>query len=145
MNKENNNKQTVDFVSFKKGFVSPNMPIITLYQNSKEFNFLIDTGSNRNMLNSETIEDLEYQLLNTDNNAVQGIDGGINKVQECKATFSYGDKKFCYNYLISNLKAVFDGIKDEHGIKLHGMIGSEFLHDQQYVLDFQHLIAYSKI
>ncbi len=55
----NNNKSFIAF-SFSKGFTSPNLPIATFYQGDKELNFVIDTGSDDNVISNDTLKDIEY-------------------------------------------------------------------------------------
>ena len=56
------NKSFLSF-SFSKGFMSPNIPIATFYQDGKELNFIIDTGSDDNVISKEALGGIKYEKL----------------------------------------------------------------------------------
>lgn len=139
---DNNNKSFLSF-SFSKGFISPNLPIATFYQGDKELNFIIDTGSDDNVINRDSLNGIEYEPVKH-KGTLAGI-GGVYDVQACNIKFSLGDDSFNEKFLIADhLKDAFDGIKRAHCIMLHGMLGSNFLRNNNIVLDFKKLEAYSK-
>ena len=138
----NNNKSFIAF-SFSKGFTSPNLPIATFYQGDKELNFVIDTGSDDNVISNDTLKDIEYTEV--EHNGILAGLGGIKNVKACNITFSFEKDEFTTKFLISDsLKEAFNAIKEAHGIPLHGMLGSKFLKENNIVLDFVNMLAYNK-
>lgn len=141
MSKHNN--KTFLSISFSKGFVSPNIPIATFYQGDKELNFIIDTGSDDNVIDKEALNDIEYEKLEHQG-TLAGV-GGVYEVEACTITFSHEKDVFTTKFLISDhLKEAFDNIRKAHAIPLHGMLGSKFLMNNNLVLDFNQLVAYNK-
>ena len=141
MNK-NNAKSFIAF-SFSQGFVSPNIPIATFHQGDKELNFILDTGSDRNVIDKDALKDIKYEKVD-DKATIAGLNG-VHEAEVCKITFQYEDESFTTEFLIANtLKAAFDDIRKAHAIPLHGMIGSRFLMDNNIILDFNNLVAYNK-
>ena len=141
MKKDNHNS----FLSFSlaKGFTSPNIPIATFYQGNKELNFIIDTGSDDNVISKEALKDIQYEKIDH-KGTLSGI-GGIYEVEGCNITFQHEGESFTGMFIISdNLKEAFDNIRKCHAIPLHGMLGSKFLKKNDIVLDFKNLTAYSK-
>ena len=141
MKKDNHNS----FLSFSlaKGFTSPNIPIATFYQDNKEFNFIIDTGSDDNVISKEALKDIQYEKIDH-KGTISGI-GGIYEVEGCNITFQHEGESFTGMFIISDtLKEAFDNIRKYHAIPLHGMLGSKFLKKNDIVLDFKNLTAYSK-
>jgi predicted aspartyl protease len=133
------------FLSFSlaKGFTSPNIPIATFYQGDKELNFIIDTGSDDNVINKEALDSIEYEK--TDHKGTLSGVGGIYEVEGCNITFQYEGETFTGMFIISdNLKEAFDNIRKCHAIPLHGMLGSKFLMQNNIVLDFNNMVAYNK-
>lgn len=138
----NNNKSFLSF-SFSKGFVSPNIPIATFYQDGKELNFIIDTGSDDNVISEEALEGIKYEKLEHQG-TLAGV-GGVYDVEACKISFQHDNETFTTTFLISpTLKEAFENIREAHAIHLHGMIGSKFLISNNIVLDFNKLEAHSK-
>lgn len=139
--KKNNNNSFLSF-SFSKGFTSPNIPIATFYQGDKELNFIIDTGSDDNVINRDALEDIEHDMIDH-NGTLAGV-GGVYQVEACTIAFQHDGEDFAAKFLVSDhLKEAFDNIRKAHAIQLHGMLGSKFLMQNNIVLDFNNLMAYN--
>ena len=134
-----------NIISFKEVFDLIGFPIITFTQNGKKFHFLFDTGTNHNIINSEILENIDYEeVKDNDEYILSGMDGIKHKVGLCNITFYYKDQAYPFTYLSKDLKNTFDLFKKDYGIQLSGMIGTEFFAKYQYVIDFKDFIAYSK-
>lgn len=140
----NNKSISLFSVSFKKGFVAPNIPIATVKHEDLELNFILDTGSDRNSIDSNIVDKLLTGEAK-DKTAIKltGV-GGHQEVKSCSLEFQCGDKSYKADFLITDFKEPFSAIYEEHGIQLHGIIGSQFLKENNVVLDFQNLAAYSR-
>ena len=132
-----------DVMSFKAGFDLTDMPVITLYQGDKKFNFLLDTGSTDSIIDSNILKEIDYKAKNAVSNLF-GMEGQTKQVKSCEITLYFGNKGYTYDYLINDMSQAFGQIKDSTGVNLHGIIGSKFFNKFKYVLDFAELIAYSK-
>ena len=132
-----------DVMSFKAGFDLTDMPVITLYQGDKKFNFLLDTGSTDSIIDSNILKEIDYKVKNAVSNLF-GMEGQTKQVKSCEITLYFGNKGYTYDYLINDMSQAFGQIKEETGVNLHGIIGSKFFNKFRYVLDFDELIAYSK-
>ncbi len=149
-NKKNNNKgqKTAQFnvVSFKKGFEAPNVPIITLTQEDKSLHFLLDTGSDDNVINQKALNNIEYQPLELKNqHQITGFGGSTMDVSACTVPLNYNDQQITDTFLITDLSESFKMFEEAHGIKLVGMIGSKSLRKYKFTLDFDKLIAYTEL
>lgn len=137
------NSQPENAISFKQGFELTEMPICTLYQNGKLWNFLLDTGSNDSIIDANIIDQIEH-TERKDKTELFGLDGHKHKVNMCDISLSYKNQKFPFCYLIKDMSGPFGLIKQDTGVNLHGIIGSKFFNKYKYILDFDELIAYSK-
>lgn len=142
MNRKNHNKSLLSF-SFAKGFTSPNLPIATFYQDDKELNFIIDTGSDDNVINKGALQTIKHEKVEH-NGTLAGV-GGVFEVEACNISFQHDGENFTAKFIISDhLQQAFDDIRKAHGIPLHGMLGSKFLMQNNIVLDFNNMVAYNK-
>ena len=140
--KTNKNKSLLSF-SFSQGFTSPNIPIATFKQGDKELNFIIDTGSDDNVINRESLKEIEHEMVEH-NGTLAGV-GGVFNVEACNITFQHGGDTFTTKFLIADhLQQAFDDIRRAHAIPLHGMLGSKFLMQNNIVLDFNNMVDYNK-
>ena len=131
-------------MSFKNSIDLAELPVVTFYQGERKINFLLDTGSNNCIINSSYLKKLNYAMLNLEN-TVTGIEGNGQKANGvCSFKMSYKDKTYEYAFVIQDMSAVFNSIKKETGVTIHGILGSKFFNDFKYILDFKELIAYSK-
>lgn len=133
-------------VSFKQGFVSPNIPIVSFYQGDKQLNFILDTGSDENVINKGSLDSIEHTMLDipdAEKKQLTGLGGSV-PTEVCSITFGSGEEKHTENFLVVDLDSPFDSISKEHCITLHGMLGSCFLRKNNMTLDFKNLAAYTK-
>lgn len=131
-------------ISFKNSIDLAELPVVTFYQGDTKINFLLDTGSNNCIINSNYLKKLDYTMLNLEN-TVTGIDGNGQKADGvCSLKISYKDREYEYSFIIQDMSSVFNSIKKETGVTIHGILGSMFFNKFKYVLDFKELIAYSK-
>ena len=137
------NKTPNNTISFQSGFDLTSLPVITLYQGDKKFNFLLDTGSNNSIIDGNILDQIEHTVLN-DKTALYGLEGISNVRSMCKIKLYYKNDGYEYTYVIADMKKPFDNIKAQTGVTLHGLLGSKFFNAYKYVLDFDELIAYSK-
>ena len=133
-----------DAMSFKAGFDLTNLPIVTFYQGNNRFNFLLDTGSNKCVINKAILDQIKHEKVES-NETLMGMEGSKVNVDKCMITLYFNGGEYTFEYLINDLSQAFDNIKMETGVRLHGIIGSEFFNKFKYVLDFAELIAYSKL
>ena len=140
----NHNKSFIA-ISFASGFTSPNIPIVTFYQGDKQLNFIIDSGSDNNVIDASILPKLEYEKIeNKDNIHLTGLNGS-QAVQICRVPFRAGDEDYTEEFLVSDtLAESFKILYRTHAIPLHGMIGSKFLRKNNIILDFVNMIAYNK-
>ena len=136
-------KSTPEEISFQQAFDLSDLPVITFRQGDTKCNFLLDTGSSDNIIDSNYLNILKYDMYDGSGN-LTGMDGIKHKVSACDITFSYKDLEYTYLYLIKDMHDAFSYIKQETGVTLHGIIGTKFFTKYKYVLDFDRLIAYSK-
>ena len=141
MNKKNN--ISLFTVSFKQGFIPPRIPIATFYQEGKKLNFLLDSGSDKNVLDSRILKEVKYENVEGESVNLTGV-GGVTQVNTCKVAFTCDTKEYTEEFLITDLSEAFGLIEQEHCITLHGIIGSTFMRKNNIVMDFQNLVAYTK-
>lgn len=140
---ENNKSKSLLSFSFAQGFTSPNVPIATFHQDGKEINFIIDTGSDDNVINRKALNEIKHEKVEY-NGTLAGV-GGVFQVEACNITFQYEGETFTTKFLIADhLQQAFDDIRKAHAIPLHGMLGSKFLMQNNIVLDFNNMVAYNK-
>lgn len=133
-----------DKISFKEAMDLAELPVITFYQGTEKFNFLLDTGSNHSHISVEAAERIKgIPMVGSEN--VQGVGGAIAVDRAVNATIEYKSKSYEVLLLVGeHLSDTFRAIKETTGVQVHGIIGNSFLSDNRYILDFNEFVAYSK-
>jgi hypothetical protein len=137
-------KPSNDSISIKK-YMPGDLPIITLTNNGIALNFLIDTGSNISHIIPSVLKDIKGNKIQN-NNEIAGIGAITNESSsievKVKDTLS---KEYDITLVISKgLENSAKYIEQSTGVKIHGLLGTDFLQKYQYVIDFKTLEVYSK-
>ena len=132
-------------ISFRQGFIPPKLPIVTFKQGDKDITFLIDSGSNQNVINKEALEFIEHEVIETkDRITLSGLNAAPTEVSLCSVKFQNDGKEYKQTFLVTDLSGPMKGIKDDHGLTVYGMLGSPFLEEYKVILDYDQMIAYSR-
>lgn len=130
-------------MSFKEAMDLVELPIITFYNGGNKFNFLLDTGANMSVIDSNVLDNFPHEDTK-DGGIVWGMEGNKINVNYVKASLEYKGASYEDTFQVVDMGASFKAIKEESGVTLSGILGSSFFKKYQYVLDFNELIAYSK-
>ena len=134
--------------SLMKVELSGNLPIISLFnKEGKVMNFIIDSGSNISHICSDYYDDLKATLIGTyKEGSVEGLGASNVGITMCKATLTDINRNV-YNIELSvseQLNVIAKSIEESTGIKVHGLLGTDFLCKHKYILDFASLEVYNK-
>lgn len=120
------------------------MPVITLYNNDRPFNFLLDTGSSESHIRSDVVEKLDGESYDYEY-SYMGSAGEANTSRVIETYLHHKDMPFRATLIVnSNLNDSFKEIEKTRGVHIDGLLGSDFFKRHRYVLDFAELVAYYK-
>lgn len=133
-------------MSFKESSDLVGLPIVTFYINNIKLHFLLDTGADRSLVNSEIIESIPHTKQDLH---CELVDAGGHSMDSQYSTITvyYNGKSYEGDFMIADLSALSDAIDlrvKGKQVVIAGVIGNDFFRKYQYVLDFQKLVAYSK-
>jgi hypothetical protein len=133
-------------ISVKK-YMPGDLPVITLTNNGVALNFLIDTGSNISHICPSVTSLIELQYTKSDvNKEIAGL-GALNQGGAvCFAKFKdVLSREYEIELSISKeLEETTKYIKKNTGVEIHGLLGTDFLQNYKYVIDFKTLEVYVK-
>lgn len=125
-----------------------NLPIIALFnKEGLALNFLVDSGSNISHICPEYYDQIDAQMLGEyKEGEIEGL-GATNKgITMCKAKlYDMFNREFVINLSVSEAFATAASkLEKTNGVKLHGLLGTDFLTKYEYVVDFKSLEIYTK-
>ena len=114
------------------------LPLLIVKAQAKNLCFLLDTGSNINVLDKKVAE--FFQLSSGTVQRQQfGIDGTLQITDVVEMTFSLEEREYKADFSVMDLSSAFGKVEEESGIQIHGLLGCSFMEQQKWVLDFEKL------
>ena len=114
------------------------IPFLIIKAQAKNLCFLLDTGSNINVLDKRVAE--FFQLSGGTAQQQQfGIDGTLQTSDVVELAFSLEEREYKADFSVMNLSSAFGKVEEESGIQIHGLLGCSFMEQQKWVLDFENL------
>lgn len=128
-------------MSFQTSIDLANLPIVTFYQGNKKYNFLLDTGTMGNIIDSNC------DIIKTPiegNSTITGTTGEKIFATFAKIKLYYKELVFNTETQVTDMSKPFQILKQDTGVTIHGLLGTDFFKDYGYVLDYYDMIAYPK-
>ena len=129
---KSSNKNTI---SFEESFKVLPLPVVTFRNNGKELNFLVDSGATDSVISKCYMGDLNY-TNKQGKGSVFGMEGNAQEVSYINTELEYKDHKFVNTFQVVDLSNSFNMIEKEYGVKLHGVLGSDFLNNNECITNY---------
>ena len=125
--------------SLKESLDLCNLPVITFTMNNIKLNFLVDSGSTNSLIDKSLQKELNISEFSGDVQGVYGVGGNTETSAGYKVKVSYMEHAFEGIMFPVDLQTVFKKFKENTGVQLHGILGTDFLQRYKTVLDFDKL------
>jgi hypothetical protein len=138
-------KSRENSLSFYESMSLTSLPIIILKISGQDFNFLLDTGSNSGYIDKALIDtkvvtdftDTEHTTEST------GIEGKTLNLPIINITLStQNGPTMNGDFVVRDMSDAFNVVKQNSGVTIHGILGSNFFQKYKYIINFNELIAY---
>lgn len=130
-------------ISFKETLALTDLPIVTFYNNGNKLHFVLDTGSNRSVINSRELVNCKYRKLDG-SNTLHGMDGVLREVTNVAMPLEYNGNEYMDIFQVTDMSPSFDSWTSDTGITIHGIIGNTFFTKYRSLIDFDELAFYTK-
>ena len=129
-------------ISFIESLNLTGLPIVSFESNNNIFNFVLDTGSNISIIDQEALKSAEYEETKEEGHfyGIGALETGGTIVN---LFLSYKDRTYSIYCHSADMSPTFNEMKNQYGVNLHGILGSDFFREYKYILDFNELVAYS--
>lgn len=122
------------------GLNKTKLPIIPVGIKGKHLCFIIDTGSTCSLIDSNVVEYFKDIATPVGDYNISGIDGTRHKVDVITLPFSFEGQSYSPKFCVKPLLEAFKDIETESGIQVHGLLGTDFLMENKWIIDFDKLV-----
>ena len=130
-------------ISIKESMDLSNLPVLTFYEGDIKLNFLLDSGSTESHICGSSAKDLLGTPITIEGYNYLTSTGSDNISKKIDSVLRYKESEFKVSLMVNeSLDQAFADVKSNCGVQLHGILGSDFLREHKYVLDFEKLIVY---
>lgn len=131
-------------MSIKESLDLAQIPVVTFQNGNIKLNFVLDSGGSHSHISKSAAKKLIGTPIKTDYTYTTST-GPDTTSEMIESVLRYKDEEFKVNLFINEgLDTSFKEVKRNCGVQLHGILGSDFLKEHKYVLDFAELVAYHK-
>ena len=121
------------------GICKTKLPIILVEIEDKYLCFILDTGSPCSLIDSSVVEYFKDIVEPVGDYCISGIEGTKHKVDMITLPFNFEGQVYKPRFCVRPLLDAFKSIEDESGIQVHGLLGTDFLLENQWIVDFRTL------
>lgn len=116
------------------------LPLIVTSGKLKNLCFLIDTGATHNVLYTYVFEHFrnEFRVLD-EHQSTMGIEGNYKECPTIEATFSFEGIDYTSTFTVLDATNAVAQIQEETGVQIHGILSTDFLVKNKWILDFDRL------
>jgi hypothetical protein len=121
------------------GLLHSGLPLIVVEIKNQNLCFLLDTGSNKNLIDKRVSEFFRNEFVSVGEGKTIGIEGNHQENKIIKLDFKISNNQHTGRFYVSELNNTFAIIEQESDIQIHGILGNEFLIENEWILDFKNL------
>ena len=125
--------------SIINGLNKVQLPIIHVKIENKYLCFILDTGSTCSLIDSTVVEYFKDIVEPLGDYCISGIEGTKHKVDIVTLPFNFEGQIYKPKFCVRPLLDAFKSIEEENGIQVHGLLGTDFLLENQWIVDFRTL------
>lgn len=123
--------------SLNYGLGKSQLPIILVDVKGEYLCFILDTGSTCSLIDSTVVEYFKDIVEPVGDYFISGIEGTKHKVDMIILPFNFEGQIYKPKFCVKPLLDAFSCIEQESGIQIHGLIGTDFLLENKWIIDFK--------
>lgn len=138
--KENATKPETGIIRFYKDATKIGLPYVLISEGDYAgIILLIDTGSTDNIMFGYTYNQIIDSLKGIEGSGyVYGIDGVRSEVHYAEWNLTFSSKQYEMRFMVKDEDAAFRQLSNEMGFPIAGIIGTRFLAEHGWMIDFCH-------
>jgi len=126
------------------GLSKAGLPLIVVKLFEQNICLMLDTGSNRNIIDRRVCDHFKDKLKQPDTPSEVYTLNGVSSGATIEIPFSFEEQDYYEPFICSEATETFDKINEESGIHIHGLLGNHFFLKHGWVLDFDKITVYKQ-
>lgn len=119
------------------GLQKTGLPLIITSGKLKNLCFLIDTGATHNIIFTYVYEHFKSEFKSLDENQIiMGIEGNYEGTPTIEATFNFEGIDYTSTFSVLDASDTIAQVQEETGVQIHGILSTDFLVKNKWILDF---------
>ena len=124
------------------GLEKTGLPLIVTSGKLKNLCFLIDTGATHNILFKYVYKHFKDEFKHLDEKQnIMGIEGHYEETSIIEATFNFEGTDYTSTFSVLDATDAVMQVQEETGVQIHGVLGTQFLMENKWIVDFDRLIV----
>ena len=124
------------------GLSKTGLPLIVAKIFDNDVCLMLDTGSNRNIIDSRIYDLFKDKLIPSETSSEVITLNGAATGTTIEVPFNFENQDYNEPFICTEIVDAFDKIHEESGIQIHGILGNNFFLKHGWVLDFEKIIVY---
>ena len=104
---------------------------------------ILNTRSTCNLIDCNVVEYFKDIVEPIGDYCISGIDGTKRKADVVILPFNFEGYTYKPKFCVQPLSDAFKGIEENSGIQIHGLLGTDFLIENKWIIDFKELNTHS--
>ena len=127
-------------ISIRESVSLVNMPVVTFMQGDTKLKFLLDSGSDSNVICKDTLQKGLSCTMSDEKMRISGVTGENNISERgVNIPFTYDSLKFETVLFPVDRGSAFDDLESKTGVRIDGILGTPFMVAYKYLIDFNEL------
>ena len=125
------------------GLSKTGLPLIVVKVFDQNLCLMLDTGSNRNIIDNRFYEHFKDRLKPSETSSEVFTLNGTAAGMTVEVPFTFEEKDYQEPFICTEQTDAFNKIHEESGIQIHGIVGNNFFLKHGWVLDFEKVELYN--
>ncbi len=125
------------------GLSKTGLPLIVVNIFGNEVCLMLDTGSNRNIIDQRIFDQFRDRLTTSETSSEVLTLNGTTQGMIIDVPFTFENDDYHEPFLCVEMTDTFDKIHDESGIQIYGSLGNHFFLKYGWIIDFERIEVYT--
>ncbi len=126
------------------GLTKTGLPVIPVNIGKNVIHLIVDTGATHCLIDASIPKQMGHNAVYLGRkNSIAGVEGNPEEGEVLEISFQFENQKFTQEFITKDMSNAMIGFELNHGLRVHGILGNDFLVKNKWVIDYDNLKIYS--